>query len=199
VTGPERGLRTGLAGARRLWDARPLRHVTAGTTLAFAGAGALPLLVIARADELGSATAGAGLLAAMAAGALLGALLTAARERSGPPERRVVRALLVVGLALAIAGWAPSLALLGAALVVVGIADGTLLPAILLVRTAHSRPGERGAVFTTAASIKVGAGATGAALGGALIGAAGAGTALGAAAALQVAGALLCLGYRAAS
>jgi hypothetical protein len=45
--------RAGLAGARRLWRARPLRLVTAGTTLAFVGAGALPLLVIARAGELG--------------------------------------------------------------------------------------------------------------------------------------------------
>jgi predicted MFS family arabinose efflux permease len=136
----------------------------------------------------------------MAVGALLGALLTAAAgERDGPPERRIVRALLVAGLALAAAGWAPSLAGLGAALVVVGIADGTLLPAILLVRSAYSRPDERGAVFTTAASIKVGAGAAGAALGGALIGAAGAATALVVAAVLQVAGALLCLGYRDAS
>src|SRR5215211_2796112 len=78
-----RGWRDGLAGARRLWHARPLRMVTAGTTLAFVGAGALPLLVIARADELGSAAAGAGVLAAMAAGALAGALLTAAAGDRG--------------------------------------------------------------------------------------------------------------------
>src|SRR5215218_5018003 len=84
----DRGWRDGLGGARRLWDARPLRLVTAGTTVAFVGAGALPLVVIARASELGSATAGAALLAAMAAGALTGALLTAAAETARPERRR---------------------------------------------------------------------------------------------------------------
>jgi MFS family permease len=199
-SGPERGRRAGLSGARRLWDSRPLRLVTAGTTIAFLGAGALPLLVIARAEELGSATAGAALLAAMAAAALAGALLTAAGgELPGRAERRVVRALLVLALALALTGMAPSLATLGAALTIVGLADGTLLPAILAVRTEHSRPPERGAVFTTAASIKVAAGAAGAGIGGALVGGIGAGTALLVAAGAHVAGALLCLRYRSAS
>jgi len=190
--------------------------VTAGTTLAFVGAGALPLLVIARASELGSATAGAALLAAMAAGALAGALLVAAaggarsgepRGRraqvvaaalGGPPERRVFRALLAVAVALALAGAAPSLVALGAALMLAGLADGALLPAVLAVRSEQSRPDERGAVFTTAASIKVGAGAAGAALGGVLATVTGAGVALLAAAALHVAGALICAGCRGA-
>jgi MFS family permease len=220
---PQRGWRTGLAGARRLWRSRPLRLVTAGTTIAFLGAGALPLLVIARADELGSAMAGAAALAGMAAGALAGALLTArgARDRdagalltargarhrdagaralaAGPPERRVIRALLAVAGAVALTAAAPSLATLGAALALAGLADGTLLPAILAVRSEQSRPAERGAVFTTAASIKIGAGATGAALGGVFATATGAGTALLAAAALHLAGALICLGYGEAS
>jgi MFS family permease len=199
-SGPERGRRAGLSGARRLWDSRPLRFVTAGTTIAFLGAGALPLLVIARAAELGSATAGAALLAAMAVGALAGALLTAAAgELPGRAERRVVRALLVVAAALALSGAASTLPTLAAALVVVGLADGTLLPATLAVRTEHSRSHERGAVFTTAASIKVAAGAVGAGIGGALIGATGAGTTLLVAAGAHVAGALLCLRYRSAS
>ena len=193
-----RGVRARLGGARRLWDARPLRLVTAGTTLAFVGAGALPLLVIARADELGSATAGAAVLAAMAAAALAGALLLATRPRRSA-EARVVRALLVVAAGLTVAGAGPGLGALAAGLVVAGLADGTLLPAILAVRTAHSRPDERGAVFTTAASVKVAAGATGAALGGVLVTATGAATALLVAAALHVAGALVCLRYRSAS
>jgi predicted MFS family arabinose efflux permease len=199
-SGAARGRGAGLSGARRLWESRPLRLVTAGTTIAFLGAGALPLLVIARAEELGSATAGAALLAAMAAGALAGALLTAAAgERRGRAERRVVHALLVVAVALAVTGVASTLATLSAALVVVGLADGMLLPAILAVRTQHSRPHERGAVFTTAASVKVAAGAAGTGIGGALIGATGADTALLVAAGAHVAGALLCLRYRSAS
>jgi MFS family permease len=186
----------GLDGARRLWRSPPLRRVTAGTTLAFVGAGALPLLVIARADELGSAAAGAALLAAMATGALAGALLTPA----GHAERRVVIALLAVALALAAAAASPGLPLLAVALVAAGLADGVLLPAVLAVRAEHSRPEERGAVFTTAASMKIAAGAGGAAIGGALAGATGAATALVAAAALHAAGALLlCLSYRSAS
>jgi MFS family permease len=192
--------RDGLGGARRLWDARPLRAVTAGTTLAFLGAGALPLLVVARAQELGSATAGAAVLAAMAVAALAGALLIAARQQPGArPEARIVVALLVVAAALALAGAGPGLAALTAGLVLAGVADGTLLPAVLVVRTEHSSPEERGAVFMTAASVKVAAGAAGTAAGGVLVTATGAGTALLAAAGLHLAGALLCLRYRAAS
>jgi predicted MFS family arabinose efflux permease len=222
------GWRDGLAGAGRLWRSRPLRHVTAGTTLAFAGAGALPLLVIARASELGSATAGAALLAAMAAAALVGALVVAAvadappagavRDQvagrrsadhvfraagrvvaTGRPEWRVAWFLVFVGLALALAAAAPALALLGAALVIVGLVDGMLLPAILAVRAAHTRPAERGAVFTTAASVKIAAGAAGTGAGGVLLTATGASTALLAAAGLHLAGALLCVRYRSAS
>jgi MFS family permease len=163
--------------------------------------------VIARAGELGSATAGAALLALMAGGALAGALLLAARADEGDggsgrrgvparlggrPERRVVASLVVVGLALAAGALGPGLAALGAGLALAGVADGVLLPAILSVRARHSRPHERGAVFTTAASLKVGAGAAGAALGGLLVTAAGATIALLAVAALQFAGAAVC-------
>jgi MFS family permease len=189
----ERTLRSSTAGARRLWRERTLRGVTAGTTLAFAGAGALPVLVIARADELGSATAGAALMALMAGGALVGALLLAARADAGSrPERRVMAALVVVGLALAAGALGPGLGALGTGLALAGVADGVLLPAVLAVRAGHSPPQERGAVFTTAASLKVGAGAAGAGLGGLLVTAAGATTALLAAAALQLAGAAVC-------
>src|SRR5215218_6477691 len=211
----ERGWRDGLGGARRLWDARPLRLVTAGTTVAFVGAGALTLVVIARAAELGSATAGAALLAAMAGGALAGALAVAAAGdprrggaggRAGPavrrhlpavpvvrrlvaagsPQRRTARFLLAVAVALVAAAAASGLGALGAALVVVGLADGMLFPAMLAVLTRHSRTEERGAVFTTAASFKIAAGALGAGAGGALITATGATTALLVAAGLHV-------------
>jgi MFS family permease len=196
--GAHRGWRDSLGGARRLWRTSALRRVTAGTTLAFAGAGALPLLVIARGSELGSATAGAALLAAMAAGALAGALLTAAAE-AARPERRVVAMLVAVGAALAATAAAPGLHTLCIALVAAGLADGMLLPAVLAGRTEHSRPAERGAVFTTAASIKIAAGSAGAGAGGALLTAAGASVALLAAAGLHVLGALLCVRYRSAS
>jgi MFS family permease len=154
------------------------------------------VLVIARAGELGSATAGAALMAAMAAGALAGALLLAARgERGGRPERRAVVALVAVGVALAAGAVGPGLAALGAGLALAGVADGVLLPAILAVRAAHSRPEERGAVFTTAASLKIAAGAAGAALGGLLVTTAGATSALLAVAALQLAGAAVCAAF----
>jgi hypothetical protein len=187
------GLRCGIGGAARLWRARTLRGVTAGTTLAFLGAGALPVLVIARADELGSPTTGAALMALMAAGALAGALLLARRASDGGrPERRVMLALGAVGVALAAGAVGPGLVALGAGLALAGIADGVLLPATLAVRAGQSRPDERGAVFTTAASLKIAAGAAGAALGGLLAAAAGATAALLAVAALQLAGAAVC-------
>jgi hypothetical protein len=181
--------------------------VTAGTTIAFAGAGALPVLVIARAEELGSATAGAALLAVMAAGALAGSLLLAtsagrpeqfayARTVRSRPERRVVVSLVAVGVALAAGAVAPGLVGLGAGLALAGVADGVLFPALLAVRTARSRREERGAVFTTAASVKIGAAAGGAALGGLLVTEAGATAALLAVAALQLAGAVVCAAAR---
>jgi hypothetical protein len=81
----------------------------------------------------------------------------------------------------------------------VGVADGMLLPAILAVRAEHTRPAERGAVFTTAASVKIAAGAAGAGAAGVLLTATGASAALLAAAGLHLAGALLCVRYRSAS
>jgi predicted MFS family arabinose efflux permease len=110
-----------------------------------------------------------------------------------------VRALLAVAVALVVAGAGPGMIALAAGLLLAGLADGTLLPAILAVRAEHSRPEERGAVFTTAASVKVAAGATGAGLGGFLLTATGAATALLVAAALHGLGALVCLRYRSAS
>jgi MFS family permease len=193
---PRERRRLRVGASRRLWEEPTLRAVTAGTTIAFAGAGALPILVIARAEELGSATAGAALLAVMAAGALAGSLLLAARARGGRPERRVTGALVVVGLALAVAAVAPALGALGAGLALAGVADGVLFPALLAVRTARSRREERGAVFTTAASVKIGAAAGGAALGGLLVTEAGATAALLAVAALQLAGAAVCAAAR---
>ena len=191
--------RAGLDGARRLWRARPLRRVTAGTSLAFLGAGALPLLVIARAGELGATTTGAALLAVMAGSALLGSLAAAALGESARPERRVRSALLGVAAALGLAAAAPGTPALGAALALTGFADGLLLPAILAVRTRHSPAAERGAVFMTAASLKVAAGAAGAGLGGLVVATAGAGPALLAAAGLHVAGAVVCLPQRGSS
>jgi hypothetical protein len=81
----------------------------------------------------------------------------------------------------------------------VGVADGMLLPAILAVRAEHTRPAERGAVFTTAASVKIAAGAAGAGAAGALLTATGASAALLAAAGLHLAGALLSVRYRSVS
>ena len=190
ATASARRLRAGLAGARRLWDARPLRLVTAGTTLAFVGAGALPLLVIARARSSGRRPR-APPARRMAAAALGGSLLLATAARRRPGGAVVARAARRGRSALGALRPGPRAARRPASRSPSsGLADGMLLPAILAVRTAHSRPDERGAVFTTAASAKVAAGACGAAVGGLLIAAAGAAPALLAAAALHVLGAL---------
>jgi MFS family permease len=105
---------------------------------------------------------------------------------------------VALGGGLAAAAAATGFTTLAASLALIGAADGVLLPALLAVRVRHSRTHERAAVFTTAASLNVAAGAAGAAIGGVLAGAAGADAALLAAATMHVLGALVCLGYRAA-
>jgi hypothetical protein len=185
----ERALARGRQGVAALWRERPLRSTTIASTVGALGAGALPLTIVERGRELGSASTGPLLLGALAAGALTGSLL-AARIRV-PAERHVWLALAGLGAGLAGAALAPATGLAAAALFGGGVADGVLISAVFAVRTRHADEGMRSTVFTTAASLKIAAASLGAAAGGLIVAAAGAAAALLVTAAVQLVAALL--------
>jgi MFS family permease len=155
------------AGLAVLWRVPPLRWVTVATTL-----GQLPfgLVVVAfplLAHDLGHSRATGGLIfSVFAVGALAGSLvLTRLR---GPRRDEPVALIAFVLLAAALGGMAlaPDLPIALVAAALGGLVDGPLLAATLSLRQQWS-PGElRTQVFTTAASLKIGAFAVGSACAG---------------------------------
>jgi MFS family permease len=77
-------------------------------------------------------------------------------------------ATALAGCALAALAFAPAAALIIALVAVTGLADGPQLAAVFAVRQREAPARLRGQIFTTAASLKISAGALGAALAGAL-------------------------------
>jgi MFS family permease len=159
------------AGFSAITSARPLLRITVCSMVAYLGFGMLvvacPLL---GERDLGGADRGALLLSALAAASLAAnAALSCWPLRCRPDTTFALATLLAggayAGLAVAPgAGWV--IAVMGAA----GLADGPQLAAVFAVRHRETRPRLRGQVFTTAASLKITAGALGAALAGHLAG-----------------------------
>jgi MFS family permease len=141
-----------------------LRAATAATTLGYAAQGLLPVTFPLLAVHFGHPAAhGAWFLTAMSAGSLVGALASARLLTRFPPLAVLGAALAVLGGALAGIAAAPTF---GAALAVAtagGVATGPMLAATLAVRQRSVPSGRYGQVVATAASIKVGAFALGAA------------------------------------
>jgi hypothetical protein len=162
---PARGapvsLRHGLSAIVRT---RPLLRITASSMLAYLGTGMLivacPLL---GQRYLGSPDRGALLLSVIAATSLAANAVLARWPLPLAPDLVFALATVVAGLAyLAIAaGCWPVVAL-------VGVADGPQLAAIFAVRHREAPPQLRSQVFTTAASLKIAAGALGAVIAGRL-------------------------------
>src|SRR3954447_5222519 len=154
-------------GLALLWRDRSLRAVSVATTIS---QGAFGLVVVAYpllADELHHKRAVGGLLfSVFAVGALVGSLVyskLASRLRNEP----VIYVMLVLfGLCLAAVGAAPSLRLALVASAVAGVVDGPLLAATLNLRQRVAPEHLRTQVFTTAASLKIGAFAIGSAFAG---------------------------------
>jgi MFS family permease len=142
-----------------------LRGVTVATAVGMAGTGLLTLALPFWAERLGAGRAGAGYLwAALEAGAIAGALAAARPTAAWPPQRVVLAGLGLFGLVLAAWPLAPSFP---AALVLValaGLVEGPAFAATFATRQRWSPPSLRGQIFTTAASLKLGAFAVGSAL-----------------------------------
>ena len=185
------------AGLSLLWRVRPLRSVTVATTVGQLWFGLLVLAFPLLAHDLGRPRAAGGLLfSVFALGALVGSLVYAriATRISEEPAAMVAFIVFAATLAaIALAGSFPvALASAGAA----GLIDGPLLAATLNLRQRWAPEWLRTQVFTTAASLKIGAFAVGSALAGPVSDAVGARGMLWVVAGGQVAAVLAALAVR---
>jgi predicted MFS family arabinose efflux permease len=144
-----------------------LRGVTVATAVGMGGTGLLTLALPFWAERLGVGRAGAGYLwAALEAGAIVGALAAARQAAAWPPQRVVLAGLGLFGLVMAAWPLAPSFPVALALVGLAGLVEGPAFAATFATRQRWSPPRLRGQIFTTAASLKVGAFAVGAALAG---------------------------------
>ncbi|HEY6708469.1 MAG TPA: MFS transporter [Actinomycetota bacterium] len=144
-----------------------LRGVTVATAVGMGGTGLLTLALPFWAERLGAGRAGAGYLwAALEAGAIAGALAAARPTAAWPPQRVVLAGLGLFGLVLAAWPLAPSFPAALALVAFAGLAEGPAFAATFATRQRWSPPSLRGQIFTTAASLKLGAFAVGSALAG---------------------------------
>jgi predicted MFS family arabinose efflux permease len=169
-----------------------LRGVTVATAFALGGLGLLTLALPFLAERLGAGQAGAGYLwAALEAGGMAGALVGARLLAGWPPQRVVLAGLALLGLVMATWPLAPSFPVALLLVALAGVLEGPAFAATFATRQRWSPPELRGQIFTTAASLKVGAFAVGAALAGPTVERFGAGGALVVAGTVHVLAALL--------
>lgn len=182
-------LDTAAAGLRRLVAVPALRGVTATGVVSLAGFGLLTVAFpLFAAGGLGAQESAAGYLwAAFAVGSTAGALALVPLQARWPAETVVFAGTLLLGLLMLVWPLAPSLPVALALIGLTGLADGPALAATYAVRQRHAPRSLYGQVFTTAASLKIGAFGTGAALAGPAVLALGARGTLVLAAALQFA------------
>jgi MFS family permease len=158
-------------GLRLLRDVPLLRATTIATTLGQFTQGLLPVALPLLAVRLGHATsAGGWLLTALSGGGLAGALASDRLLARRTPRAVLIAAMAVFGICLALLAGAPGFGLALGLAVVAGVADGPILAATLTVRQ-QTVPADRYAqTVATAASIKTGSYALGAAATGLLAG-----------------------------
>jgi MFS family permease len=184
VEGAAPDLRSALtAGVRALTSIPPLRSATVVSVLVAGAGGLLALAIPELARRLTGDVSAAGLLfAVMALGSTAGAALLPLAQRRWATHRVVIAAALAEGIgwgALALGGPGP---LAYALLALAGLASGLAVAAVFAVRTAWAPEHVRAQVFTSAAGLKVGAGAIGTAASGVLVAAGGLALPLGVAA-----------------
>jgi predicted MFS family arabinose efflux permease len=144
-----------------------LRGVTVATAVGMGGTGLLTLALPFWAEQLGTGRAGAGYLwAALEAGAIAGALAAARPTAAWPPQRVVLAGLGLFGLVMVAWPLARSFPAALALVALAGLAEGPAFAATFATRQRWSPPSLRGQIFTTAASLKLGAFAVGSALAG---------------------------------
>jgi MFS family permease len=174
-------------GLRLLARTPVLRGVTVATAVGMGGTGLLTLALPFWAERLGAGRAGAGYLwAALEAGAIVGALAAARPTAAWPPQRVVLAGLGLFGLGVVAWPLAPSFPVALALVALAGLVEGPAFAATFATRQRWSPPALRGQIFTTAASLKLGAFAVGAALAGPTLDRAGVGGTLVAVGALQL-------------
>ncbi|MFL6221724.1 MAG: MFS transporter [Actinomycetes bacterium] len=144
-----------------------LRGVTVATAVGLGGTGLLTLAMPFWAERLGAGRAGAGYLwAAMEAGAIAGALAAARPTAAWPPHRVVLAGLGLFGLVVVAWPLAPAFAVALVLVALAGMVEGPAFAATFATRQRWSPPPLRGQIFTTAASVKLGAFAVGSAVAG---------------------------------
>jgi MFS family permease len=158
------------AGFAAIVARRPLLRATATSVVSYVGIGMLVVCCpVLGAQRLGGAARGALLISAIAAASLIANAILARRSWRGEPDIRVFVSTLIIGVSMAAAAITPGwLTLLAVA--VGGVGEGPQLTALFAVRHRESPEHMRGQIYTTAASLKIGGMAAGAALAGPLAG-----------------------------
>lgn len=169
-TGPAGSLRAALRdGLRLLWGRPLLRATTASTTLSQFAQGLLPVTLPLLAVQFGGTTAdGAWLLTALSAGGLAGSLASHRVLIRWTPRAVLTAATGGFGACLAALAVMPDLAPALGLAVLAGLSDGPALAATLTVRQQSVPPRHYAQLSATAASIKTGSYALGAAVTGLL-------------------------------
>ncbi len=158
------------AGFAAIVTRRPLLRATVTSVVSYAGIGMLLVCCpVLGAQRLGGSARGALLISAIAAASLIANWILARWTPRGQPDVRVLASTVVIGVSMAAAAAAPGWLTL-AAVALVGIGEGPQLTALFAVRHRESPEHMRGQIFTTAASLKIGGLAAGAALAGPLAG-----------------------------
>lgn len=181
-------LATALAGMRQLATESVLRSVTATGVTSMVGFGLLTVAFpLFAARSLGVDESAAGYLwAAFAAGSIAGALALVRLQARWRSEAIVLAGVSGLGALMLLWPLAGSLAAALALVALAGLTDGPAMAATYAVRQQRTPRALYGQVFTTAASLKIGAFAIGAALSGPAVGALGAGGTIIVAALLQL-------------
>jgi MFS family permease len=158
------------AGFAAIVTRRSLLRATVTSVVSYAGIGMLLVCCpVLGAQRLGGSARGALLISAIAAASLVVNWMLARRPQRGQPDVRVLVSTLVIGVSMAAAAVAPGWLTL-AAVALGGAGEGPQLTALFAVRHRESPEHMRGQIFTTAASLKIGGMAAGAALAGPLAG-----------------------------
>jgi len=143
----------------------PLRRVNVGTLTTSFSLGGMPVVAVLLADHLtGSAGAGAALVAAFGIGHLAGSLVVTAFPLRGEPEHLTTRHVALMGVAIALTAASPNYGLALAGFALIGIANAPFVTATFAARSTYAPPRARAQVFVSMSSLKVAAGASGAAL-----------------------------------
>jgi MFS family permease len=150
-----------------LWRDRTLRAVTVATSLGQAGTGGLPLAVALLTTSLGAASTSGAILAAYAAGGLVGSLCYARLPVGADvPERVVMACLVAIGVPIALTPVLHNVAMVVTAFVLAGLFTGPLTTALLLTRDRLTPPDVHAQVFAVGAGLKTTAAAAGSAAAG---------------------------------